>query len=492
MYKPILSLKMNLVLPPFSTRISLLVFFVWISFWNNVHCQSSDSTSSFGDSTAHYRWQAFGGGFDENAVILSMIVKGDTLYVGGRFKHAGGDSSIQNLAMWYNNQWHSFGGGIQLGIVRCLYPNGNDLYVGGSFPGANGVISQGIIRWDGQNWHPVGGTGVNGDVRDIMMVGNNLYVTGTFVSIPFFTNPNFNHIARYDMTLDSWAPLQTGINTFGEKLCLFENDLWIAKAGNNIHRWSTNTNQFLNPEGYANSGTTQINQARAFAISGDRMYMGGSFFNLAGIDSADYIAYRENNSWHALGMRLPFWTTSIGCSALFPLGNDLFIGGNWWTNLTSDSTSPFTNRVLRYHIPTRSFHKLNNQKVDRLYSISCLAYYQNTLLMGGYFKGIGNDSTLQKLVFFRDTTTTRIFKPKRDKALSFYLYPNPGTGRVRISEVRSLQNTRLQMIDSKGLLQKEWIGLTSREIDVSDVPTGLYILKLTNDQGIGFQKFRKE
>lgn len=73
--------------------------------------------------------------------------------MGGSFDKAGGPTGIdaRNIA-WYDpqtEQWHDMGGGTT-GRVTFIYPDGNDVYVGGGFVTAGTVRVNYIARWSEQ------------------------------------------------------------------------------------------------------------------------------------------------------------------------------------------------------------------------------------------------------------------------------------------------------------------------------------------------------
>jgi hypothetical protein len=100
-----------------------------------------------------------GGG---NWVIASATFDG-SLYIGGRFASAGGET-MNSIARWDGQAWHSLSSGGQIGVagggsnpyVRAMIEHEGKLAVGGDFETAGGLVVNRIAAWDGSEWHPYG------------------------------------------------------------------------------------------------------------------------------------------------------------------------------------------------------------------------------------------------------------------------------------------------------------------------------------------------
>ena len=97
--------------------------------------------------------------------------------------------------------------------VRTLAVDGSgNLYAGGDFTAAGGVLASRIAKWDGttSSWSGLG-SGMNSTVRTLAMdESGNLYAGGEFTTAEGVTA---NYIARWDGTTSSWSTLGSGMNS---------------------------------------------------------------------------------------------------------------------------------------------------------------------------------------------------------------------------------------------------------------------------------------
>lgn len=140
-------------------------------------------------------WQLLGGGLQNRFIVgvaTDLAVHAGSLYVTGCFHSAGGDEGdpgavvAQGVAR-YDGAWHSLDDGTQGAIapwvqpLACgdegdgsvfdvsnqrLFSDGAKIYLGGSFAGVGGVLSQAIAAYDGTSWTAQGpsGLGLGGNI----------------------------------------------------------------------------------------------------------------------------------------------------------------------------------------------------------------------------------------------------------------------------------------------------------------------------------------
>jgi len=86
--------------------------------------------------------------------IFTMCADGEDLFVGGEFNEIAGVPAM-NIARWDGIQWNPLGSGIgaqevgSYALVASMSLFRNSLYVGGAFSTAGGQRSSHIARWDG-------------------------------------------------------------------------------------------------------------------------------------------------------------------------------------------------------------------------------------------------------------------------------------------------------------------------------------------------------
>ena len=89
--------------------------------------------------------------------VGALAVSGSDLYAGGSFTTAGGVVA-NGIAKWNGGGWSALGSGMG-GVypyVWALAVSGSDLYVGGIFTTAGGIAANRIAKWDGSSWSALG------------------------------------------------------------------------------------------------------------------------------------------------------------------------------------------------------------------------------------------------------------------------------------------------------------------------------------------------
>ncbi|HEX8386860.1 MAG TPA: T9SS type A sorting domain-containing protein [Rubricoccaceae bacterium] len=143
-------------------------------------------------------WHAVGDGVSgADPYVFSLTFGRDgALYVGGRFTTAGGVPA-NGVARWDGTAWHAVGVGTSGGSVDvwalAFGPDGN-LYAGGDFAAIGGQPARGAARWDGTAWHDLAG-GMDGSVRSLTSdAAGDVFVGGFFDRAGGVVSPN---LARY-------------------------------------------------------------------------------------------------------------------------------------------------------------------------------------------------------------------------------------------------------------------------------------------------------
>lgn len=158
------------------------------------------------------------GSYDATSVVSAIGVSGSDIYVGGQFDQAGGTRS-NRIARWNeaSQTWSPLGGGLGgssfYTYVLAIAVDGSDVYAGGVFPIAGDVDVKNIARWDGSKWNrlgnPGGNNGVNNSVYAIAVGGNGeIYVGGDFKVAGGVVN--VNNIAMWDGS--RWSNPGGGVN----------------------------------------------------------------------------------------------------------------------------------------------------------------------------------------------------------------------------------------------------------------------------------------
>ncbi|MEM7582377.1 MAG: hypothetical protein AAF560_03275, partial [Acidobacteriota bacterium] len=202
------------------------------------------------------------GCFEPSVLALAVYDDGGgpALFVGGEFDLADGSPISSNIAKWDGTSWSPVGTGTD-DLVEALevYDDGGgeDLYLGGEFDFASGVLSPYITRWDGTAFSVVGSMATDGDVETLGLfddgTGEKLYAGGVFNAIGGVAA---DYVASWDGT--TWAPLGLGTDDEVENFAVFDDG------------------------------------------GGPALFVGGDFL-MAGGAPASYVAKWDGTSWSPLG-----------------------------------------------------------------------------------------------------------------------------------------------------------------------------------------------
>ena len=271
-------------------------------------------------------WHALGSGVnDPNYLTVQALAtdgNGD-LYAGGSFTDAGG-ITVNNIARWDGSGWHALGSGVSGGVTALAAEGDGNLYVGGWFTLADGITVNNIARWDGSSWHALGsGIGDWGSTTSaiyaVAMGGNGeLFAGGGF---SFAGGVLASSIASWDGS--NWSALRgsswQGVGRSDETGGLAHDgnsNLYMA-VERIIAHWDDSSWQVL---------AQKLTWVYALATDGDgNLFAGGTVSESEGV-SAHYLARWDGSNWHALGSGV-----SGGVTALATDGDGNLYAGGWFT-----------------------------------------------------------------------------------------------------------------------------------------------------------------
>ena len=226
--------------------------------------------------------------------VNALAVNASGLFVGGNFSAATDNNGAQvastNLiARWsiQNTAWASVGGGIIGQEVNALTVDNSDVYVGGLFSQAGGISAFNIAKWAGNHWESMG-DGLEGTVYDIAVAGGDVYAAGQFFTQDF---ERFYLLARWDGS--AWSFLGDAISPAGQE-------------------------------------TNYLIRGLSLAVNGNEIYLGGRFESMGG-DVVNHVARLNGNAWEDLtgGVHNIGSETLSGVKALAISGNDVYVGGTF-------------------------------------------------------------------------------------------------------------------------------------------------------------------
>jgi hypothetical protein len=186
-----------------------------------------------------------------NNTVRAIALNGATVYVGGNFTSVKdtSDTAIPNaayLAQWNGSVWSAIPGTTSPfnNIVQALTYAGGNLYAGGNFSSANGVVGATVIAiWNSgtQIWSAMGNTPLNSYVASIAVDGANVYAGGIFTNAAGIATADY--VAKWNGS--SWSALGSNgagngsLNSTVYALAVIQNDLWVGGDFLNVNNNST-------------------------------------------------------------------------------------------------------------------------------------------------------------------------------------------------------------------------------------------------------------
>jgi len=312
-------------------------------------------------------WAPLGSGMDSGVRGLTVFDDGSgggpALYAGGAFTTAGGVSA-NRIARWNGATWSPLGMGMSDSVnVMAAFDDGSgsgpELYAGGFYSEAGGVIMNSIARWRGAAWTPLG-TGLNGAILAMTMFddgsggGPALYAAGNLTSAGGVT---VNRIARWNgMT---WAPLGTGMDGTVHSLAVFDDGLgggpalyaggtFLTAGGVTIDRIARWNGMAWTPLGSGMNGfvyaLTVFDDGTG---GGPALYAGGNFTTAGGVP-ANRIARWNGTAWTPLGSGMSGGANTVRALMVFDdgsgAGSALYAGGNF-----TSAGGVGANRIARWN-----------------------------------------------------------------------------------------------------------------------------------------------
>jgi hypothetical protein len=353
---------------PNVSGINVMVFdaagdlYVGGSFVNLAGVTSADYFAKYTCGTgAPAAWEAVGADIvcsapSNKGVYAIAISPSGTIYIGGTFDSASGNTNCNNIAYWSGTAWTPLATGLN-NTVRALAfaPNGK-LYIGGSFTDATITGGDYLCWWDGTSFGQIGSVELSDAVYTLAFDHyGKLLVGGEFTNAGGI--PNADYIARW--TGSSWESLGYGTN----------GTVWDITV-RNIAGYQEG-NRYYAPKGW--------------------VYVAGSFTRAGGLISLkDRVATWHNGTWMPLDINLPgdpmVPPNNAFVQAVLPASDgSLYVGG---TFSTTDESKNATCGVLSDRVSTVG-----------VVSASANTYPVINITGSGTIKSITNYSTGKSVMF---------------------------------------------------------------------------------------------
>jgi hypothetical protein len=327
-------------------------------------------------------WSALGSG--NYTVPNALTAAGTDVYGAGYFTADGGET-VSRAAKWNGTGWTPLGTGPNfeddnIPYIQTIAVSGSNVYIGGYLHDPATERNRGfVLRWNGSNWSELGSGMTNppyyqASVNALAVSGGDIYAAGVFTTVG---ETPANHIARWNGT--SWSPLGAGTNWAVFALSASGTDIYaggeFTMAGGNpankIAKWNGSTWSTLGdgPIDFRSSRAPESGYHRvtSIAASGSELYAGG-IWDFSDYEDVGFVSKWEGSAWSDVlrttsccamvnvialsGTQLyaaggipgglakwngSNWATtgfnedSWGATGLAISGNEVFVGGSFWT-----------------------------------------------------------------------------------------------------------------------------------------------------------------
>jgi plastocyanin len=266
----------------------------------------------------------------------------DSVYAGGVFTSAGGNTSAVAVARWDGSAWHSIGApplstatGAGIDAI-AVDPTTGKVYVGGNFTNAGGNAAADFLAvWDGVSWKPSCAP-ITANVKALKIVGRTLYIGGDFADGAGLASAD--KLVRCD--LDNGSPSST--ITAGPEI----NSAIYALTADSAGRLYA-AGSFININGIPNADHVAMYDGawhamlagavdditRSIASDGTNVYIGSDAVDIAGIAQADHVAKWNGTAWSALGANAAttdgWLPASTFINAIAVSGSNVFVAGSF-------------------------------------------------------------------------------------------------------------------------------------------------------------------
>ncbi len=285
------------------------------------------------------KWVRLGVGMDcENhysyCETYAVAAGNGRLYFGGDFNTAGDQTALHvasynlNPGAWSALYNGPYGQGVD-GEVLSIVVKGTDVYIGGWFRRVGGIEANHIARWDSQTdtWHALG-EGTNWGVYALALMGDNLYVGGRFGEAG---GVDVSYLARYDTLLGTWHSVGPGTDPgpddWVEALAVEGSKLYVGGYFTNIRDVGASDHiavwDAVAQDWTLVAGSDLDYTVLAILPDGENVYVGGMFYQNAG-STYEHVArwHTPTNTWHAMDFGL-----DGNVHSLVPYGADVLAGG---------------------------------------------------------------------------------------------------------------------------------------------------------------------
>lgn len=332
-----------------------------------------------------------------NSVLTMTFDKAGSMYVGGYFTDAGGNSSADHVAKWDGKKWLALGEGFNRSVQSLVIDSRGSLYAGGIYTASGDAKTKYsyVARWNGARWDNLV-YGLDGKVLTLAIDSKDrLYVGGDFKNACRDANCSQTtpmlHIARWNGT--QWEAVGEGFDKSVNAIAIDKLDNVyaggdFAQLGNGtgdlprIAKWNGAAWSTL---GGGVSGSI-LPTVHALAVDGiGNVYVSGRFA-LAGRVFTNRIAKWDGTQWNALQQG-----TNFGVYSLITDENGALYAGGLFTQ----AGRTYASRVAKWDPRTNEWLSLGGGLDNTVFTFA----YSPThvLFAGGDFLDADGDPNADRI-----------------------------------------------------------------------------------------------
>jgi len=268
------------------------------------------------------------------AVEAIEISSEGTIYIGGSFSQAGGNTNCKNIAYYNGTNWAPLLTGLNNVVFALKFAPDGRLIIGGNFTNADGANGDFICWWDGsafKSFTDLGASELNGVVRsiDIDLYGT-IAIGGGFINAGGYSNADY--IAKWGG--NNWRDIGQG------------------RANNQIYKV-----HFANPR---NDGEGNM--------SSGALYVSGLFTIIGYSIPYDRVAYYKSGAWRGLDIDLPGYENIL---AIYSASDgSLYLGGGFATAISGENAKSgivATDNITKLPLITMSSGSANTYPIFQLH-----------------------------------------------------------------------------------------------------------------------------
>lgn len=385
-----------------------------------------------------------------NDVVQAAVSDGSGgFYVGGAFTDVGGSAHNHLVHILASGALDDTWNPDVDGTVYALYLSGNTLYVGGEFSsiddgrGAQTRNNLAALDTSGtldDTWNP----NVGGGVYAIAVDGDTVYVGGSFGTVGGEGRGNLAAIGTNGDLSSSWSP---STNSYVRALGIANGVVYAGGSFTQVNGVAHNKIAAIGTDGTLSDWDPNLNgglggQVRSLAVSGNNVYIGGTFVSAFGVGRYNLAAFNAGGS---LGDWAPAFN-NIGVNVVTASGNTVYVGG----------ALPGTGYNFDFFAAYDTDGNRSSWNPNLKSNIYAIAISDGTVYAGGEFN-ITNDESRNHLAAINADGSVGSWDPSADGAvLELAVQGSTVYAGGDFTKIGDTTRNNLAAIDTAGNLSDTW------------------------------------